>query len=67
MLVLAPDFESGQRGFESHRKSVPCFGSSEQISGCTPQLFGRVMDGCFSPMEYMLRVLHAERYAKIAA
>ena len=37
------------------------------VSGCTPQLFGRVMDGCFSPTEYMLRVLRAERYAKIAA
>lgn len=37
------------------------------VSGCSPRIFSMVTSGNLSPMSYMLDVLSAERYAKIAA
>lgn len=37
------------------------------VSGCTPRLFQMVCGGMLSPMNCMLEILSAERYAKIAA
>lgn len=37
------------------------------VSGCSPRIFGMVTGGNLSPMGYMLEILGAERYAKIAA
>ena len=37
------------------------------VSGCTPRIFSMVAEGRFTPKEYMLEILGAERYAKIAA
>ena len=37
------------------------------VSGCSPRIFSMVTGGNLSPMSYMLEVLGAERYAKIAA
>ena len=37
------------------------------VSGCSPRIFSMVTSGNLSPMNYMLEVLGAERYAKIAA
>lgn len=37
------------------------------VSGCSPRIFGMVSAGSLSPMGYMLDILGAERYAKIAA
>ena len=37
------------------------------ISGCTPRIFNMVSQGVLSPLGYMLDILGADRYAKIAA
>ena len=37
------------------------------VSGCNPRIFGMLSSGNLSPMGYMLDILGAERYAKIAA
>jgi len=37
------------------------------VSGCSPRIFSMVMDGMFSPYEYMLSIVDTERYAPIAA
>lgn len=37
------------------------------VSGCSPRIFGMLSSGNLSPMGYMLDILSAERYAKIAA
>lgn len=37
------------------------------VSGCNPSVFGLLSAGNLSPMGYMLDILGAERYAKIAA
>ena len=37
------------------------------VSGCSPRIFSMVTSGNLSPVTYMLEVLGAERYAKIAA
>lgn len=37
------------------------------VSGCTPRIFGMLHSGILSPLGYMLDILGAERYAKIAA
>ena len=37
------------------------------VSGCSPRIFGMLKAGLLSPMEYMLDILGAERYQKIAA
>lgn len=37
------------------------------VSGCTPRIFGMLQSGILSPLGYMLDILGAERYAKIAA
>jgi len=37
------------------------------VSGCSPRIFSMVSAGTLSPLSYMLDVLGAERYAKIAA
>ena len=37
------------------------------VSGCTPRIFSMVSDGVLSPLGYMMEVLGAERYGKIAA
>ena len=37
------------------------------VSGCSPRIFSMVAGGNLSPMSYMLEVLSAQRYAKIAA
>ena len=37
------------------------------VSGCSPRIFSMLSSGNLSPMGYMLDILGAERYAKIAA
>ena len=37
------------------------------ISGCTPRIFNMVSSGVLSPLGYMMEILSAERYEKIAA
>lgn len=37
------------------------------VSGCTPRIFNMISDGVLSPLGYMMEILSAERYAKIAA
>ena len=37
------------------------------VSGCTPRIFSMVSDGMLSPLGYMMEILGAERYEKIAA
>ena len=37
------------------------------VSGCTPRIFNMLKSGILSPLGYMLDILGAERYAKIAA
>lgn len=37
------------------------------VSGCTPRIFSMLKSGMLSPLGYMLDILGAERYAKIAA
>ena len=37
------------------------------VSGCTPRIFSMIQRGILSPLGYMLDILGAERYAKIAA
>jgi uncharacterized protein with von Willebrand factor type A (vWA) domain len=37
------------------------------VSGCTPRIFSMVSDGVLSPLGYMMEILGAERYEKIAA
>ena len=37
------------------------------VSGCTPRIFSMIQSGSLSPLGYMLDILGAERYAKIAA
>jgi len=37
------------------------------VSGCTPRIFSMLQNGILSPLGYMLNILGAERYAKIAA
>ena len=37
------------------------------VSGCTPRIFSMLQSGILSPLGYMLDILGAERYAKIAA
>ena len=37
------------------------------VSGCTPRIFSMLRSGILSPLGYMLDILGAERYAKIAA
>lgn len=37
------------------------------VSGCTPRIFNMLSNGMLSPLGYMLDILAAERYAKIAA
>ena len=37
------------------------------VSGCSPRIFSMLKSGILSPMGYMLDILGAERYAKIAA
>ena len=37
------------------------------VSGCTPRIFSMIQSGILSPLGYMLDILGAERYAKIAA
>ena len=37
------------------------------VSGCTPRIFQMLTGGILSPLDYMLDILGAERYAKIAA
>ena len=37
------------------------------VSGCTPRLFSMVTSGQLSPLQYMLDILGAERYACITA
>ena len=37
------------------------------VSGCTPRIFSMLKSGILSPLGYMLEILSAERYAKIAA
>jgi len=37
------------------------------VSGCTPRIFSMLKSGILSPLGYMLDILGAERYAKIAA
>lgn len=37
------------------------------VSGCSPRIFSMLKNGNLSPMGYMLDILGAERYAKIAA
>lgn len=37
------------------------------VSGCSPRIFNMLKSGILSPLGYMLDILGAERYAKIAA
>ena len=37
------------------------------VSGCTPRIFQMLTGGILSPLDYMLDILGAERYANIAA
>ena len=37
------------------------------VSGCSPRIFSMLQSGILSPLGYMLDILGAERYAKIAA
>lgn len=37
------------------------------VSGCTPRIFSMVSEGVLSPLSYMMEILGAERYQKIAA
>ena len=37
------------------------------VSGCSPRIFNMISGGVLSPLGYMLDILGAERYAKIAA
>lgn len=37
------------------------------VSGCTPRIFHMISDGVLSPFGYMMEILGAERYARIAA
>lgn len=37
------------------------------VSGCTPRIFHMISDGVLSPLGYMMEILGAERYARIAA
>lgn len=37
------------------------------VSGCSPRIFNMLKSGILSPLVYMLNILGAERYAKIAA
>lgn len=37
------------------------------VSGCTPRIFNMISAGVLSPLGYMMEILGAERYAKIAA
>jgi len=37
------------------------------VSGCSPRIFNMLQSGNLSPLGYMLEILGAERYAKIAA
>ena len=37
------------------------------VSGCTPRIFSMLSSGILSPLGYMLDILGADRYAKIAA
>lgn len=37
------------------------------VSGCSPRIFNMLKSGILSPLGYMLNILGAERYAKIAA
>lgn len=37
------------------------------VSGCSPQIFGMLKAGEFSPVKFMLDVLNSERYSKIVA
>jgi len=37
------------------------------VSGCSPRIFSMLRSGILSPLGYMLDILGAERYAKIAA
>jgi hypothetical protein len=37
------------------------------VSGCTPRIFSMVSEGVLSPLGYMMEILSAERYEKIAA
>ena len=37
------------------------------VSGCTPRIFSMLKSGILSPLGYMMEILGAERYAKIAA
>ena len=37
------------------------------VSGCTPRIFNMLTSGILSPLGYMMDILGAERYAKIAA
>ncbi len=37
------------------------------VSGCTPRIFNMLQNGILSPLGYMLGILGAQRYAKIAA
>ncbi len=37
------------------------------VSGCTPRIFNMISAGGLSPLGYMMEILGAERYAKIAA
>ena len=36
------------------------------VSGCTPRIFSMLKSGILSPLGYMMEILGAERYAKIA-
>ena len=37
------------------------------VSGCSPRIFSMLKSGILSPLGYMLDILGAERYEKIAA
>jgi hypothetical protein len=37
------------------------------VSGCTPRIFSMICDGLLTPLDYMLDILGADRYARIAA
>ena len=37
------------------------------VSGCTPRIFNMISDGVQTPVDYMMEILGAERYEKIAA
>ena len=37
------------------------------VSGCSPQIFSMLRNGCMDPYHFMLEVISSERYSKIAA